>query len=380
MSTLLKKYQALLNKKYLATRKESTAKSYICCLKKACDAIEEHYDFLRLTHSDLLELVVNWQFDGLAHSTINNRLTQLRELCQVAYNDKKTKWKANPCDDLKCLLRDQMFEKLLFTKEEMQRLENTSTLQHSAKRMALFAYHSGIRMEEAVVLSWQDIDWEKGTLSICRARALDYCHTPKTHQSSRTIALSKRALTLLKDQWAVSGDAPQQTVPMRGSSIKSKTVVEIAPIFIDDLTGKMFKNSKDYAQRFFTAFLKQAKVKHRGPSVLRHTYASHALSSGVNIAFIAKTLGHVDTKTTEAHYAKYIQSYQDDDVAMLDAALSLTPSSASKKTSFLSKVLHGSQKFKARIGAFFSSSSNLNALQHNRPAHTASDMQSTQHA
>ncbi|MGR5452335.1 tyrosine-type recombinase/integrase, partial [Vibrio sp. PNB22_3_1] len=110
-----------------------------------------------------------------------------------------------------------MFEKLLFTKEEMQRLENTSTLQHSAKRMALFAYHSGIRMEEAVVLSWQDIDWEKGTLSICRARALDYCHTPKTHQSSRTIALSKRALTLLKDQWAVSGDAPQQTVPMRGS-------------------------------------------------------------------------------------------------------------------------------------------------------------------
>lgn len=324
-------YLNLLLKTYDAKHKESTAQGYKSCLRLVCREIDAHFNFSKLKHSNILELIVMWQEDGFANSTINNRLTHLRALCKLGYQDGL--WAKNPCEGIKVLARDELVEKKIFSKDEIQTLEHTSTRQPCAKRMMLFGYNTGIRIEEAVVLAWEDVDWENGTISIQRSRALYECNTPKTRHSNRIIHLTKEALALLNEQFSVTRDGPKHTIIMKDKSAKSAKNVEIVPIFIDDLTGNMFNNSKDFAQRFFTKFLVDAGVEHRGPSLLRHTFASHAISAGVNIAYIAKIMGHADTKTTERHYAKYLPSYQSEDVTKLEGALKLDDSPSSDSES-----------------------------------------------
>ena len=49
-----------------------------------------------------------------------------------------------------------------------------------------------------------------------------------------------------------------------------------------------------------------AGIGHRLIKDLRDSYASHLLSSGVVLAFVARQLGHGKTTVTERHYAKYL--------------------------------------------------------------------------
>ncbi len=215
---------------------------------------------------------------------------------------------------------------------------NTSTSQPSAKRLTLFATQVGMRMEELVVSCWSDVDWKNRTISVNRVRALELCHAPKTKQSKRVIPLTEEALELLKAQFAVTGHGPEHTIKMKDKSAKKVANVKIQPIFIDDLTGDMFQNSKDFAERFFTQFLQDAGIEHRGPSQLRHTFASHALSNGMNIVPISKIMGHADTKTTEKHYAQYMSCRKEDDMAILNTALSFKTNAAETKLSLRQRL------------------------------------------
>jgi integrase len=49
-----------------------------------------------------------------------------------------------------------------------------------------------------------------------------------------------------------------------------------------------------------------AGIGHRLIKDLRDSYASHLLSSGIVLAFVARQLGHTKTTVTERHYAKYL--------------------------------------------------------------------------
>ncbi len=354
----LGQYQVLLEKKNNATYQESTAKGYNSSLNKVCADIKANYDFKKLSHCNLIELILDWQ-SQFSNATINNRLIMLRELCAIAH--KNGLWRLNPCEGIKNLSRDQIIEKKPFTKDELREMENTSTLQHSAKRLVFFAVYTGIRMEETVVLAWSDVNWEGGTISITRARALDYCYTPKTKQSKRVIPLTNEALELLKQQFAVTGHGSQQIIKMKDKSVNSVMDVAIEPIFIDDLTSNMFKNSKDFSQRFFTKFLQDADVEHRGPSQLRHTFASHAFSNGVPVALISKIMGHTDTKTTEAHYAQYQPCNEKEDMVRLGDALTFKSNVAETRPSLRQRFSTVAQKVIKTFFSIFRSSSNPNS-------------------
>ncbi|MCA0933996.1 site-specific integrase [Vibrio alginolyticus] len=360
----LGQYKTLLERKNSATYQESTAKGYNSSLNKVCADIKENFDFNKLSHCNLIELILDWQ-SQFSNATINNRLIMLRELCAIAHKDGL--WQLNPCEGIKNLSRDQIIEKKPFTKDELRKMANTSTLQYSAKRLVFFAVYTGIRMEEAVILAWSDVNWEDGTISISRARALDYCYTPKTKQSKRVIPLTDEALELLKEQFAVTGHGPQHTIKMKDKSVNSMMDVAIDPIFIDDLTGNMFKNSKDFSQRFFTKFLQNAEIEHRGPSQLRHTFASHAFSNGVPVALIARMMGHADTKTTEAHYAQYLPCNGKEDMVRLGDALTFKSNAAEAKPSLRQRLSSVPEKIIKTYFSVFRSGSKPKAQRSHPP-------------
>src|SRR5690606_5728369 len=59
-------------------------------------------------------------------------------------------------------------------------------------------------------------------------------------------------------------------------------------------------------RRWFASHLDKAEVRRRGPNQCRHTFASQLLSSYVPLEWVARQLGHADTKMIKRHYGRWI--------------------------------------------------------------------------
>lgn len=142
----------------------------------------------------------------------------------------------------------------------------------------------GLRTEEALGLEWSDIDLRSGTVRVQRCvqylRGKTVVVEPKTELSKRTIILPKFAVQRLREI--------KQTGRLTG-----------------DLTPPQV------ARRY-----KQYCAKSRLPYVpcrnLRHSWASTALSAGVDVAVVSRMLGHSSITTTARYYLRpQLQAYKD---------------------------------------------------------------------
>ncbi|MEZ8968325.1 tyrosine-type recombinase/integrase [Vibrio breoganii] len=301
---LLYKYLEILIAYFEKTKKESTAKSYISCLRKVCAEIDRNYDFQSLKHSDVICILNDWQGE-FVNSTINNRSIVFRELTKMATKDGYLD--RDPMDGIKNLARDQTLEnKKILSKQDFRAIKATPTNQPSGKALALLNFLTGFRIQEIVALCWSDIDFKKKTISIRRARALKCFTLPKTKQSKRTIKLSNEAMEVLLEQFERTGNLDSIDINVYDKSNTAYVKHNFRSVFINDLTEKPYMNSKNYASCFFTNFLVDAGLEHRGPSQLRNSFASMALSYGLPIKLVSTMMGHVNTTVTELHYASWV--------------------------------------------------------------------------
>jgi site-specific recombinase XerD len=60
--------------------------------------------------------------------------------------------------------------------------------------------------------------------------------------------------------------------------------------------------------------------------ILRHTWASHAVMTGVPLMVVAKNLGHADTRMVEKHYGHLAPSFITDAIRAGAPRYGLTPS------------------------------------------------------
>lgn len=165
-----------------------------------------------------------------------------------------------------------------------------------------FAFFSGLRVSELLVVRWDDVDWNAGTIRVQRAWVRRELKGTKTYEA-RDIELAGRALAALTRQKAHSRLHPSGF------------------IWIDPITGERFADDKP-PRLVWNRCLTGAKVRARQARHTRHTFATLALMSGANPMWVARQLGHANTLMLYKHYSKWIEKAdQGRERAKLDAMM-----------------------------------------------------------
>ena len=140
---------------------------------------------------------------------------------------------------------------------------------------------TGLRRGEICSLMWKDFDEKKGTLNVCRTlhskkMGMFALGATKTSKGTRTIVLPQSIVELLRQR-------------------KKRAVSQW--IFPNPLHPEM-PASPDSAYRHLKILLGRAGLPDIRFHDLRHTFATHALTSGVDAKTLSGILGHTNASFT----------------------------------------------------------------------------------
>ena len=183
---------------------------------------------------------------------------------------------------------DQLFEVVKGTKLELP---------------VLTAAFYGLRRGEVLGLKWDAIDFERGTLTVCRTVTsvtgengvvVIEQESAKTKSSLRTLPL----IGAFREYFMQAKEAQETNKRVCGSCYNYDYD---GYVFVDEM-GERLK--PDYLTKFFPTFIKRHGFPiHMRFHDLRHSCASLLLANGVPLKQIQEWLGHSDFSTTANIYA-----------------------------------------------------------------------------
>lgn len=230
---------------------------------------------------------------GLSDATINGTFTLLKSFMKDAHEQGLLK--VNPCRRFR-IKKEMPQKQRVLSVQEQEQLYKAS---EESDFPGVFSLYTGMRLGEISALKWEDIDFDKGTITVCR-----------------TVQRIKR----------MSGG----TILMIGSPKTSRSVRVIPiPVFLIDQLKKLRENStsSEYVfgkdtkpadprtlQRHLERLTKNIGISHVHFHTLRHTYATRLMELGVDIKTISVLLGHASVKTTMDIYVHSLFATQCDAV------------------------------------------------------------------
>jgi integrase len=178
---------------------------------------------------------------------------------------------------------------------------------------ALFhlAVTTGMRFSELRGLTWSDVDWIKGTITVKRQinqlpRQGPTVGAPKTHSGVRIIRLGSTALDMLREQQ----QRLEQERLWAGHAWRENDLIfpsKVGTPFVPVSVQVDFRNG-----------LEAAGLPHIRFHDLRHTAASLMLSHGVPALVVSKILGHSSPSITLGIYAHASLDMQDQAASVMD--------------------------------------------------------------
>jgi integrase len=171
----------------------------------------------------------------------------------------------------------------------------------------------GLRRGEALGLRWDDIDWEKGTLtiraSLQRAEGKLQLLEVKTDRSRRVVKLPKLALLALKSH---------RTRQLEDRLLAGARWKEHGLVFP---TGIGTPYDPRRLNEDFEKALKRAGLPRIRFHDLRHSAATLLLAQGVPVKTISELLGHSTTRMTLDVYAHVLETMKQEAADSMDAVL-----------------------------------------------------------
>ena len=159
----------------------------------------------------------------------------------------------------------------------------------SGPRRPLFEFmaYTGLRIGEALGLTWADIDYEGGLVRVHRQLSRKREHAPlKSEAGKREVILAPAIAKLLRECWLASPFKARHHF-----------------VFCNTLGRGL--DHRDVGEDF-RATIKRAGVSASGRlslHSLRHGYASLLIANGLNVVFVSRQLGHANANITLEVYA-----------------------------------------------------------------------------
>lgn len=170
----------------------------------------------------------------------------------------------------------------------------------------LLMLDSGVRPGEALALTWKDIDFAAGRISVTKAlTSKGKIKRPKTERSNRTIDLTPATMTALHGH--------------RKAMLAEGRDVRRGQVFVSGTGGAIIPNklTRDYLRPLLVA----AKLPAVGAYALRHTCATMLLAAGINPKIVSERLGHSSIAITLDTYSHVMPGMQRGAVDALAKAL-----------------------------------------------------------
>lgn len=226
-------------------------------------------------------------------------------------------WNEEQC---RVFLNEALTKKYVCTKKAHDRIDDTGKPYHvneyteeisvSLMFRALFALAlaGGFRRGELAALTWKDVNLFNNTVSVNKAAALrkegSVIKSPKSDSGYRVVPVRKAYIDLLR-KWKKEEEKLRKDL---GTAWEGPEDFEETNLFIQ-ATGKMI-DPRTIGKKFnliierFNASVENDEEKL--PIIrlhdLRHTYATIQLKHGVDVATLARLLGHSKVSTTTDNY------------------------------------------------------------------------------
>lgn len=155
---------------------------------------------------------------------------------------------------------------------------------------------TGLRTSEVTALTWDDVDLERGFLSVNKAQtgtgAARTVGTPKSRAAHRLLGLPLDAVA---------------TLAAHRDRLSAQGLLSSGLVFPTS-EGTMFDGRN--VHRALRYWARVAGVTELTPHELRHTYASMAIAGGMSPVELARQLGHVDPGFTLRTYVHFFERAQ----------------------------------------------------------------------
>ena len=176
------------------------------------------------------------------------------------------------------------------------------------------ALSTGMRRGEILALRWNDIDFEKRTISISRNLAFTkskglFVKVPKTKASMRTIDISDSLI----EELSLHKERQGKWKKSIGLDYQENNLV------FPNIYGN-FKDPRNLLREYYRD-QKAAQVRTITFHDLRHTHATLLLINGENPKLVQQRLGHEDVEITLRIYSHILPSMQRDAIDKLEQEL-----------------------------------------------------------
>jgi len=235
------------------TSRPSTVQAHGYLLRNHIVPVMGHVCLEQLTEEVVRSSLLQMQAKPLGESTMRNISSLLHKCLQQTVEDGLLQ--TNPVPVGLYRRKDSVRAGILSQREIKDYLQVAAKQQ----RLPMFhlLLHTGIKVGELVRLQWLDLDERKQTLTV-------------KGQRQRTIPLDEETISLLRREHA--GHSNKETLFVHPGSLKPYTRGEI--------------------YRYHCRITEQCALTGIRLCDLRHTFAVHALQSGIAPASVAAILGH----------------------------------------------------------------------------------------
>jgi integrase len=246
--------------------------------------------------ADVQRLVDRMHADGLAGSTVRNKLDPLRVVFRRAVQDDEVT--RNPTEHLR-LPALEAKPRRIGARERVTEL--LDALPDSERAAWACAFYAGLRVGELRALRWAAVDFDAGVVRV-EAGWDDVGgeQDPKTAAGVRTIPLVGRLRAELARHRLATGRGPGDLCFGRTAS-----------------AAFVRSTFRSRALRAWTAAGLEALTPHEA----RHTCASYLAAAGLTPKDAQTAMGHADIRTTLNIYAKAVPGWEEAAVLKLDAYL-----------------------------------------------------------